>query len=113
MRFFVLFSLLISDNVIGQIVADQASQDRKTQYQIDFKYKAGDYLIFNCERKHYACVNLDGFQNCTEERRRALSNKATNLSCAPLKKFNDKKLCVEKNYQLVDINAIKRFCYPK
>lgn len=91
----------------------QTDETRKIDYQIDWKYKGGEYFIFDCERSHYACVNIDGFNNCKEERNFAIETKATGYPCAPLRKFKDKKSCVEKNYQVVDTKAIKRFCYPK
>ena len=84
-----------------------------SDYEINWKYKAGEYLIYDCERRHYACVNHEGNSNCLEERNFAIKKKLNNYPCAPLAKFDDKKSCVEKNYKIVDIDAPKRFCYPK
>lgn len=103
---------IISFSSFGQTVAE-APPAPKIDYQIDWKYKAGEYLIFDCERSHFACVNIDGDDNCREERKFAMEKMASSYPCAPLKKFKDKKSCVEKSYQLVDLNALKRFCYPK
>lgn len=102
----------ISTSCFGQPVAE-APPGPKIDYQIDWKYKAGEYLIFDCERSHFACVNSDGDDNCREERNFAMEKRAGRYPCAPLKKFKDKKSCIEKSYQLVDLNALKRFCYPK
>lgn len=102
----------ISTSCFGQPVAE-APAGPKIDYQIDWKYKAGEYLIFDCERSHFACVNSDGDDNCREERNFAMEKRASRYPCAPLKKFKDKKSCIEKSYQLVDLNALKRFCYPK
>jgi hypothetical protein len=109
--FFLLF--LISMNSFAETEAKIIAQSRKTDYQIDWQYKAGQYLIYDCERRHYACVDLDGNSNCEEERSFAIEKKATIYPCAPLSKFANKKSCVEKNYKIVDINALRRFCYPK
>lgn len=81
-------------------------------YPIDWKYKAGEYFIFDCERGHYACVDNDGQDNCREERKFAREKKLPQYPCAPLKRFASKKECVEENYKIQDIGAIKRFCYP-
>jgi hypothetical protein len=85
----------------------------KDEYLIDWKYHAGEYLIYDCEREHYACVDIDGNANCLEERNFAKEKKFSSLTCAPLKKFKNKKECVEENYKVVDIGAKKRFCYPE
>ncbi|MGZ3808359.1 MAG: hypothetical protein ACXVCE_09750 [Bacteriovorax sp.] len=118
MRFLVLLGLLASLNLSAAKEADSSPEvnnlsNYKSDYQIDWKYQAGNYLIYDCERGHYACVSKDGDENCREERNFAIEKKATSYPCAPLKKFADKKLCVQENYKVVDRNAIKRFCYPK
>ena len=112
MKFVFLF-LIISMNSFAETEAEKYAQSRKTDYKIDWKYNAGEYFIYDCERKNYACVNLEGNTNCLEERNFAIEKKETSYPCAPLGKFNDKKSCVEKSYKIVDINALRRFCYPK
>lgn len=109
---FCLTSLL-SFSARADLSAEQSLETKKIDYQIDWKYKAGEYLVFDCERSHYACVTSEGYENCQEERSFSLAKKEGRLPCAPLKKFKNKKSCVEKNYELVDINALRRFCYPK
>lgn len=112
-----LFSLsVMAETKLEEKVKSAAQiydESRNPDFQIDWKYKAGEYLIYDCERSHYACVNLDGFNNCSEERNFAIEKKSAFYPCAPFKKFADKKSCVEKNYKVVDVGAIKRFCYPK
>ena len=98
---------------IGTIETDPVIQIKREEYQLDWKYRAGEYLIYDCERSHYACVSKDGQNNCLEERKFALESKSDKYPCTPLKKFDDKKSCIQKGYQLVDVNAIKRFCFPK
>lgn len=86
---------------------------KKQDYPLDWKYHAGEYLIYDCERAHYACVNKEGNDNCREERSEAIEKKLPQYPCAPLKKFENKKECVKENYHIQDIGAKKRFCYPK
>lgn len=117
-RSFLTFSLLL---LAGQLCFAQQTKEtalelagsRDVNYPIDWKYQAGEFFIFDCERNHYACVNADGFANCREERNFAAEKKLSSYPCAPLKKFADKKSCMLKNYEIVDIMAIKRFCFPK
>ena len=82
-------------------------------YRIDWQYTAGEYLIYDCTRAHYACVDLPSSINCIQERKFAIEKKMDMYPCAPISSFKDKKACIEKNYKIVDINAVKRFCYPK
>lgn len=84
----------------------------KSDYQIDLKYNAGEYLIYDCLKKHYACVDKDSNKNCLDERQEALVLKGPLLPCSPLKKFDDKVACVKGHYKAVDSMALKRFCYP-
>lgn len=104
MKYFFLI-LLFSKNSF--------SEGKSGNYQIDVKYSAGEYFIYDCESRHYACVDLDGNNSCKEKRNYAIKNKASDYACAPLEKFSDKKTCVEKSYKIVDLNALRRFCYPK
>ena len=108
---FLLFILV--PNYLFAETKGEFVESRRTDYRIDWKYFAGKYLIYDCERKHYACVNLEGNANCLQERKFAIEKKTNMYPCAPLASFADKKKCAEKNYDVVDINAPKRFCYPK
>lgn len=110
----LILSFLFVGSLWAQTQTDeQLSSSKRIDYQINWKYRAGRYLLFDCERKHYACVDEDGNDKCSEEREFALSKKAPSYPCAPLQKFKDKATCLKKNYAIVDLNAIRRFCYPK
>ncbi|MDO9181697.1 MAG: hypothetical protein Q7U04_04775 [Bacteriovorax sp.] len=116
MKIFFLISLLgtgIFAKAFAEVPESAELSIRAPDYKIDWKYNAGEYLIYDCERKHFACVNATGNDNCVEERRYALVTKAAVYPCAPLKKFKNKKECVENNYKIVELDAPKRFCYPK
>jgi hypothetical protein len=116
MKFALIIISLYSFSCLGQTNAQvdaEPSIAPKSDFQIDWKYRAGPYLIFDCERNHYACVDTFGNSNCQEERNFAIGKKLISYPCAPLKKFDDKKACVEKTYQIMGRNALHRFCYPK
>ncbi len=88
-------------------------ETRKPDFQIDDRYKAGEHLIYDCQKKHFACVNLDGYTLCEVARTKSRELKQTELACAPLKSFQNKKSCLLTNYNVIERNAWKRFCFPK
>lgn len=87
--------------------------NRLQNYSLNDRYKGGEHLIYDCQRKHYACVDLAGFSLCRDRREENLKLKAPEYDCAPLQSFQDKKSCVLKNYEIMEKNAWKRFCFPK
>lgn len=92
---------------------EELIETKKSNYQINGRYKAGPYLIYDCESEFYACVDQDGSEKCREKRDVSITKKETRLPCAPLKQFLDKKTCLEKNYEVLESVAVKRFCFPK
>lgn len=115
MKLLICLSLFIVSSAAfcaEEMTAAEFAANKKSDYKIDWKYSAGQYLIYDCDRNHYACVDVSGFDNCQEERNFAIGKKLTNYPCAPLKKFSDKSACVIKSYEVVDNMALKRFCYP-
>lgn len=99
-----LFALILSSSTLHAQIGD---------YAIDDHYKAGNNLIYECARKHYVCVNNDGWEKCTAAREYSIERKEKVYLCAPLKKYDEKTKCVVKNYQVVEKNVWKRFCFPK
>lgn len=93
--------------------ADKTLEEKKSNFQLNAKYKAGAFLVYDCRGEYYACVDQDGSDKCREERDLSLQRKETRLPCAPLKKFADKQTCLKKNYEVLESLAVKRFCYPK
>ena len=109
----LIFFLLISVNAFCMTEDEAHSANRIDDYRIDWKYNAGEYFVFDCERDHYACVSLEGNENCAQERAFAIEKKVGFYPCAPLIKFATKKACLLRSYEIVDLNSPKRFCYPK
>ena len=103
----IIFSL----QAYGQ--ADEALQEMRANFQINDYFKAGSYLIFDCWRGYYTCVDEDGYKLCGELRQQDMDKKKSEYSCAPLKNFPTKTACAKKNYEVVEAVAKKRFCYPK
>lgn len=74
------------------------------------KYYRGRFLIYDCESRFFACVNLPSFYNCRENRNKEIDRKEMLLSCAPLKQFKSQKECFEANYSLIHKVTNKSFC---
>lgn len=92
---------------------DELIETKKSNYQITNRYKGGAYLIYDCDGEYYACVDEDSSVKCRERRDKSISKKEARLPCAPLKKFDDKKTCLQKNYEVLESVAVKRFCFPR
>ena len=101
----LFLSLLFSFNL--------SADEFKSEYQINAQYKAGAYLIYNCEGKYYACVDKDAFDKCSEKRKDSIDKKKESYSCAPLKQFENKTICSQQNYNVVGNVLRQRFCNPR
>ena len=86
---------------------------RNTNYQINKKYKAGAYLIYDCKSEYYTCVDDEGFKECRKDRDVSINKKLKHYPCAPLKAFLSVEACLVKNYEVIESLAFKRFCFPK
>jgi hypothetical protein len=80
-------------------------------YQLNDKYRGGDNLIYDCQGLYYACVKNEGRNRCAEEREAAIKLNSKKYPCAVLKSFPTKEDCLKKNYELLNSEATKRFCY--
>ena len=97
----------------SDVSVDDELSHKRMNYQINSRYKAGEYLIYQCEFEYYACVDADANQKCIDDRQKGKDKKHDVYTCAPLKKFATKKACLVSNYEVVEAIAKKRFCYPK
>ena len=80
-------------------------------YPLNWKYRGGSNLIYDCINKYYACVNEISSDRCHEERAKAIENKLDKYPCAVLKSFAKKEDCLRKNYEVLNANTVKKFCY--
>lgn len=97
---------------VGQLLAqDSELESKKSQYQINSRYKAGQYLIYDCFGRYYTCVEQDSFEAC--KTKRAQNHTKGPYLCAPLKKFKNKEECVKHNYEAIEAATLQRFCFPK
>lgn len=110
MKYVIVLFLIFSNQSMQ--AEDNDWDTKRSNYAIDWKYHAGQFLIYDCDRKHYACVDSDGFDKCTTARNKSKAEKAKKYSCAPISKYENKEACVLANYKVLESLALKRFCYP-
>ena len=111
MRALLILFFILSTNLL---LGDEFS---RSHYQINKHYKAGAFLIYDCEGLYFSCVDADSNEACKSKREFAMANanntKDQSYPCAPLRKFSEQADCQRKNYAVVEANAKRRFCYPK
>lgn|GEM_PF-770529 len=84
---------------------------RRQEFRINSDYRAGRFLIYDCELQNFICVTEDSMKNCEEKRKKAIEKGAYFYPCAPLKEFISKQICLYKNYEVMKREAEKKFCY--
>lgn len=78
--------------------------------RISNKWFRGNYLIYDCDKAHYACVNSDSFEKCEYIRTSRKERRQPSLGCAPLKRFDTQGKCFEMQYAKVHNQVPKLFC---
>ncbi|MBI2521189.1 MAG: hypothetical protein HYV97_12250 [Bdellovibrio sp.] len=79
--------------------------------RISRKYSEGEFLIYDCQSRHFACVDEASYQRCKSERKTGLDTKASRvLPCAPLKFFSKFADCTKKQYVLQHRRHNKSMC---
>ncbi len=84
---------------------------RRQEFRINSEYRAGKFLIYDCELKNFVCVNIDSYKICENKRAMAIEKGALFYPCAPLKEFISKQICLYKNYEVMKRESEKKFCY--
>lgn len=122
-----IFFLCICSSVWGDevnIVENQKKVDQRIidenffrimvqEFQIDTIFKGGSNLIYDCDRKHYACVDTDSYNKCIQMRDLNYSSRDNFYSCAPLKRFIGKEECVLFQYEVQERSPQRYFCYKR
>lgn len=86
------------------------SKEPHQSVQISQGYFSGKYLIYDCGRKNFACVDEFGFLDCLTAREHSIKILDLNLPCAPLKKFDQFDECETAQYQEIESPKHKPFC---
>lgn len=77
---------------------------------ISREYFLGEYLIYDCEKGSFLCVNDSGFQLCKGRRESDRYLKKISYRCAPLKKYQNQKECIDAQLQFINNPKQKSFC---
>lgn len=91
--------------------AEQDYLEPHAPVQISEIYTSGEYLIFDCKKRFYVCVDALNFEQCGEDRQFAIKQGYLNLPCAPLKKFDHHQYCVHAQYEKIYGAFNKEFCF--
>ncbi|MDH5580755.1 MAG: hypothetical protein OEY33_02535 [Bdellovibrionales bacterium] len=101
----LFLSLLLSLSVFSEDL------DTYMGHQITDIYSSGSYLIYDCKKRSFICVDFLNFENCSKERDFAKKQRYLNMPCAPLKEFKHFQYCKEAQYQLIHNISSRDFCY--
>lgn len=82
----------------------------KEEPRISNKWFRGNYLIYDCDDQHFACVNEISYLRCENQRNERTEEREPKLGCAPLKKFKTQKECFKVQYQKQHNQIPKTFC---
>lgn len=107
----VLFIVCFSTAIWGQ--DPLSSEDKLAHYKMDANYRSGQFLIYDCDKKIYTCVDDLSNEDCKDKRAKNIFMREKLYSCAPLKKYSDRIECLKDNYQIMEKAPFTRFCYPK
>ena len=77
---------------------------------ISKKYRAGRYLLYDCEDRHFACADEISYKLCKIYRQEDKDRKKELLSCGPLKKYETAEECHQAIYTFVHRIVPKDFC---
>ena len=79
--------------------------------RISRKYYEGEFLIYDCKSRHFACVNELSYERCKIARKEGLDSKAERvLECAPLRVFSNFTSCAQEQYILQHRRLNKSMC---
>lgn len=90
----------------------QRSQVQKSREEprISNKWFKGNYLIYDCDKGFFACVNSVSNTQCIEQRATRIEDRSPALGCAPLKRFSTQEDCFKVQYEKMHNQTAKVFC---
>jgi hypothetical protein len=120
MSILFILSLVLNLNALDEAVSKKENisfspssnefSKRQQEWIMSWKYRRGPNLIYDCLKRHFACVNNNNFERCKEERVESFRSNHSVLSCAPLRTFEFIDQCEEEQKKLVNQIPNKNFC---
>lgn len=78
--------------------------------RLNILYSQGEYLAYDCRKRHFACINKESFEFCAERREIAKGREFFQFPCAPLKRFETQEKCFEVQLKMIASLRRKDFC---
>lgn len=107
----------ISSNLLVLLIFLQTSlaeeREPHKSVQISVGYFSGEYLLYDCKKGHFACVDAESFEDCQESRGHFIKISESILPCAPLKKFPHFEDCEKAQFEEIERPKKKEFCLLK
>lgn len=111
--FLVTIFVCLSATAQTEKKIDNSLETKLANFKINELYRAGEYLIYDCRLKAFTCVDENSNETCKMRREDSKARKNRKLSCAPLKKFDDREKCLIENYKALEAAHFERFCFQK
>ena len=83
--------------------------DPKRDY-LSNKYVAGTGLIYDCEDKHWVCVEQSIFETCKADNAKDIEAGRTELSCVATQLYGTKKECFARHREVIVRGDVPRTC---
>jgi hypothetical protein len=118
---FFYLSFVFASEVIkkenGSVVIKTVVEKIEQGDQLSEKYRAGAFLIYDCEDQHFVCADIENQVECDEKREKAFVLKKERLPCAVLKQYSkvdecqnaQKKFMLAKKYDYCFARRSERF----
>jgi hypothetical protein len=101
----VLFLFILISPLCFAVTEDELT------LMITDEYESGKFLIYNCEKKHWACVSEENFKDCEKSRQNDFKNIENPIhTCATLNVFSRKASCEQRILFMTTHNHGTRFC---
>ena len=107
----IMILLLFLIAFLSQINAQDEDLRPHISFQMTDGYSSGPFLIYDCNKRSFICVDELNFNECRSERKFAIQQRYFNLPCAPLKEFKHYNYCVDQQYELVHNISRRDFCF--
>jgi len=106
-KLILLFLLVLFQTAFSEV------REPHKSVQISIGYFSGEYLIYDCKKGNFACVDEENYEDCKEARAHSIKIAELQLPCAPLKKFPHFDDCEAAQYQQIESPKKKEFCLLK
>ena len=115
--FFTLTSFTVSAGDKSRLAYEEiesaemtSEEKRRSEVWISTEFRQGNFLIYDCKKRHFTCVNDEGYLKCGNKREYSYKKRKLNLQCAPLKEYINQKRCFKAVYNMVHSIKSKKFC---